>query len=170
MVSISALLGSVVWAGIGAVVAWNGWTSYRGQADRVENATEVRAEITHVGVSAQRQAIDDDEGGAGATRTEYVPEVTFEYTVGGEQYAASNVGPPSEGLDETHRYPDEAGARDHFDYDVGDAVIAHVDPTRPDEGFLDPGTDAARNLTFVAVGGVMVLLGAAFAAASVVVL
>ena len=170
--SINALLGSVVWTGIGAVVAWNGWTSYSGRQSRVEDATEVRAEITDVGVSEQRRAIDDDdgEGGAGATRTEYAPRLTFEYTFDGERHTASNVEPPSGGVEQRHRYPSESGAREHFDHEIGDTVTAHVDPARPGEGFLEPETGTTRDLVLAVGGGAMALLGVAFAVASVVVL
>jgi hypothetical protein len=169
--SIDALLGSVVWTGIGAVVAWNGWRSYAGRRSRVADATEVPAEITEIGVATERRAIDadDGEGGAGATRTEYAPRVSFEYTFDGERHTASNVEPPSAGAEQTHRYPTESGARDHLDHEAGDTVTAHVDPARPGEGFLEPAAGTTRDLV-LAVGGVaMVVLGIAFAVASVVV-
>jgi hypothetical protein len=168
---IDALLGSVLRTGIGAVVAWNGWRSDGGRRSRVADATEVRAEITDVGVAAERRAIDadDGEGGAGATRTEYVPRVTFEYTFDGERHTASTVEPPSAGAEATHRSPTESGARDHHDHEVGDTVTAHVDPARPGEGVLEPATGTTRDLV-LAVGGVaMVVLGVGFAVASVAV-
>lgn len=170
MVSLNGLLGSVVWTGIGVVVAWNGWTSYNSQRGRVESAKEVQAEITDIDVSTQRQAIEDDEGGAGATRAEYAPQVTFEYTFDGEQHTAANITPPSEGVDATYRYPTEAGAREHFKYDVGETVTAYIDPAQPAEGFLEAETNTVRNLAITALGGVMILLGVVFAAASVIIL
>jgi hypothetical protein len=170
MASLNGLLGSVVWTGIGVIVAWNGWASYSGQRGRVENAKEVQAEITDIDVSTQRRAIEENEGGAGATRAEYVPQVTFEYTFDGEQYTASNITPPSKGVDAAYRYPTESGAREHFAYDISEAATAYVDPARPAEGFLEAETNTVRNLAIVALGSVMILLGVVFAAVSVVVL
>lgn len=83
--------------------------------------------------------------------------------------AHTSVEPPSAGAGATHRSPTESGARDHHDDEVGDTVTAHVDPARPGEGFLEPATGTTRDPVLAVGGGATVVLGVAFAVASVVV-
>lgn len=83
--------------------------------------------------------------------------------------AHASVEPPSAGAGATHRSPTESGARDHHDDEAGDTVTAHVDPARPGEGFLEPATGTTRDPVLAVGGGATVVLGVAFAVASVVV-
>lgn len=168
MVSLAGAAGALVWSGLGAVVAWNGWTAHVDERERVDNAVEVRAEIVDVGASETQERVDV-EGGGTTTRTRYVPWIAFEYEIDGESYTANNVEPPSEGVDATRKYGSESRAREHLDdYEAGETVTAYVDPAAPAEGFLERETNALRNLGSVAVGGILVLTGIAFLIVAVV--
>ncbi|MBB6647161.1 DUF3592 domain-containing protein [Halobellus sp. MBLA0160] len=169
--SFGPAIGSLLWTGLGAVIAWNGWQSHTDEQERVGDAVEVQAEITDLGVTETQQATDENEAGPRTTRTEYAPRVTFEYAFEGDEYTSDNVEPPSAGADTTVRYPDESGARSHLEeYDEGQTVTAYVDPDAPGEGFLERETNTVRNLAIVGVGGLMMVVGVAALAASVVVL
>ena len=169
MVSVGGVIGALVWSGFGAVVAWNGWTSYTDEQTRVGDAVEVRAEITDVGALETEERVDIEDGDT-TTRTRYVPQIAFDYTFRGESYTADNLKPPSGGVETIPRYGSESRARDHLDeYAEGDAVTAYVDPDELGEAFLTRETNTLRNLTLVAAGGVFAAIGVVFLAAALVV-
>ncbi|MFB6193913.1 MAG: DUF3592 domain-containing protein [Halobaculum sp.] len=166
MVSISAAVGALVWTGIGGVVAWNGWTSYQGEHDRIENATTVEAEITTAETYRQE---GEGHGENGEYGVDVRPALGFEYEYEGETYESDNKYPPSEGID--RRYESAAAAEEYLDgYAEGDTVTAYVDPDDPSEAFLETETNDLRNLGVTAVGGVMALIGLAGVVAALVVL
>jgi len=168
MVSIEGVAGAFVWAGFGAVIAWNGWKSYTDEQDRVGDAVAVSAEITEVGASETEERVDVEDGGT-RTQTRYVPQVAFSYSFDGESYTADNLRPPADGVDATEKYSSESRARKHLDeYAEGDSVTAHVDPGAPGEAFLRAETNDLRNLGFVAVGGLFVVTGIGFFGAALV--
>jgi len=169
VVSLGGLLGSVVMGGFGAVFVWNGWTAYTEEQELVNDAVDVTAEITNIGTSETQTRVDVDDGGS-YTKTEYVPQISFEYTYSGETYTASNLGPPAGGLDETHKYSSESRARSHLDdYEQGGRVTAYVDPDHPGGGFLEKETNTVRNLGSVVFGAVFILLGIVFFGYSLIV-
>lgn len=170
MVSIEGAAGGLLIAGFGAVLAWNGWTAYDDEQQAVDNAVEVQAEVTSIGVAENEQRVDIEDGGT-TTRTRYAPQIRFEYDFEGETYAAGNINPPAGGVEAIPRYGSESRARSALDeYEEGGTVTAYVDPQNPTEGFLERETNTVRNLGLVAVGGVVVAAGAAFLLASLVVL
>lgn len=171
MASVGNALVSLVPVGIGAVIAWNGWTGYTDEQELVGNAVETQAKITDIGATGQDQPRDGDDPGTSSTHAEYVPQIVFEYTVEGETYTATNVDPPAEGVGTTPRYSSESRARTHFEeYEEGETVTAYVDPARPDEGFLERETNTVRNLGYVVLGGALGLAGIAGVGYSLVVL
>jgi len=160
MASIENALVSLFPVGIGALIAWNGWRGYADERKLIERAQPVQAEIVDVGVSGRTERRDVDDGGT-TTVTTYVPKLTFKYTVDGESYTSGHVEPPAEGVDTTHNYSSRDRAREHFEYEEGQAVTAHVDPERPGEAFLERETHTARNLALVGLGGVVAAFGVA---------
>ena len=169
MVSLGGLVGAVVMAGFGAVVAWNGWTAHTDERELVGDAVDVTAEVKAVGSSRTEERVDVDGGGS-HTRTRHVPRIEFEYTYDGASYTASNVDPPADGVDTVRKYSSESRARAHLDeYEEGERVTAYVDPDRPGEGFLEAETNTVRNLVTVLFGGAVVLIGGVFFGYSLVV-
>lgn len=170
MVSIEGAAGGLVIAGLGTVVAWNGWTAYDDEQQAVDNAVEVQAEVTDIRVTEHEERVDIEDGGT-RTRTRYAPQLSFEYDFEGETYTAGNRHPPAGGVDAIPRYGSESQAREALaSYTVGETVTAHVNPANPGEGFLERGTNTVRNLGLVAVGGIVSAAGLAFLIGSVVVL
>lgn len=171
MADIGSALGALIPIGIGTIVAWNGWVGYTNEQELVGNAVEVQAEITDIGASGQDQPRDENDPGRGATHTQYVPQLVFEYTFEGETYTSTNVDPPAEGVETTNRYSSESRAREHFEeYEEGQTVTAHVDPAQPGEAFLERETNTVRNLGLVALGGLLMLAGVVGIGYSLVVL
>jgi len=158
MVSVGGIAGAPLACGFGGIIAWNGWTAHTEERELIGDAADVTAEITNVGASEAQERVDVEDGGS-YTKTVYVPQITFEYTFEGTTYTAGNVGPPADGVDHTHKYSSESRARDHFEYEEGDRVTAHVSPDQPGEGFLEKETHTVRNVGTMLFGGLFVAVG-----------
>lgn len=102
------------------------------------------------------------EGPDRASRT-YAPEVTYEYTYGGEEYTNSNVHPGGTWM--TGNRARMQGIVDEYDDRVGEEVTAHVDPDDPESAYLRVGKLWHAYLT-VAFG--LVVLSVALGLAGVV--
>lgn len=169
MVSIEGAAGGLVVAGFGAVIAWNGWTAYDDEQRALDNAVEVRATVTDIGVTTHEEQVDIENGGT-TTRTRYAPQIRFEYDFEGETYTAGNINPPAGGVDAIPRYGSESRAMSSLDeYDEREVVTAYVDPQQPGEGFLEREANTLRNLGSVVFGGLFVVAGVAFLLASLVI-
>lgn len=113
--------------------------------ERIENAVEVEATVVETDVERERRN--------GETR--YEPVVRFEYDFEGETYESDLLYPTSDG-----RLRDERGGAYAVvsDYDEGETTTAYVDPSHPDEAFLNDARSSPPFVVYIA-GAATALFG-----------
>ena len=143
----STVGGAVVMLLIGLAAAGYGAYDYTQQSDAVDDAVEVDATITDLGV--------EPVATGSSTGTSYRPTVRFTYEYEGTEYTGTNVFPSAI----TSDHDTESAARAVTDgYAVGEPATAYVDPSDPDGAFLRSQTSNAP-LVAVAIGVGFVLVG-----------
>jgi len=132
---------------IGVAIAGYGVYDYQQQTDALANTTTVEATITDIDI----ETVSQRRG-----RTDYQPTVAFEYEYDGTTYTGDDIRPANIAQD----YDTRSAARGALDgYEVGETVTAYVNPTSPGDAFLeDKRSDGP--VRFVAIGGVLALVGA----------
>mgnify|MGYP000435657504 CR=1 FL=1 len=140
--------GAVLALVVGLALTGYGAYDYTQQSDAVEDAVEVEAAITDVGVESTSSGHSTD--------VDYRPTVRFTYEYDGTEYASTEVFPSAI----TSDYDTESAAREVVaEYAVGESTTAYVDPADPDGGFLKGKTSNAplvavvTGLLFALVGG-----------------
>lgn len=117
-------------------------------ADGTVTSTEMRTEVER----------DDDE-----TETEYFPQATYEYTVGGETYTGNHIFAEVErdsGADEPPGREFDSRSEAEEMMPDGDEVTVYYFPDEPERSFLVRPTTGLGNLAGgLAVGLVFVLVG-----------
>ncbi|GAA0680554.1 DUF3592 domain-containing protein [Natronoarchaeum mannanilyticum] len=139
-------LGGILAVIVGLAMVGFGGYDYVQQNDAVENAVEVNATVTETDIDSisNRRAAPD-----------YQPEVTLEYSYGGETYTGGSVFPASISKD----YDTRSAAESRLEgYEVGETTTAYVDPDAPGDAFLVRET-TNEPLKFAGIGGFMMLLG-----------
>jgi hypothetical protein len=144
------LAGALLVVVLGLAVTGYGAYDYTQQSDALEEAVEVDATVTEVGV-------ETTSGGSSSSGVDYRPEVRFSYEYRGDSYNGTDLFPAS--IDAT--YDTESAARDALDgYETGERVTAYVVPDEPRNAFLrDRASDAP--LIAMGLGALMTLLGGA---------
>lgn len=145
------LRGALVLLVLGCGFAGYGVYDYVQQDDAIEDAVEVDATITDVGVEA------DSTPGSGDV--DYEPTVSFTYEYEGESYTGTRLFPASI----SPSYDTESAAREVVAaYEEGETVTAYVSPDAPNSAFLRDSTSNSPLLA-VGIGGIIALLGGASA-------
>ncbi|WP_276259047.1 DUF3592 domain-containing protein [Haloglomus litoreum] len=130
-----------------ALVGYGGY-DYVQQTDAVENAVEVEATIVEVGVERTTSP-------GGSADVEFEPTVRYEYSFEGTAYTGTEVFPGSV----TPEYETESAARDVVSaYEPNTTATAYVDPSDPDDAFLENRVSNTP-LLLVGIGLVLALLG-----------
>lgn len=135
-------LGGVIAVGVGLAMVGFGGYDYVQQNDAVEvNATVTETDVDR---NSNRRAAPD-----------YRPEVSLEYSYGGETYTGGSVFPASISKD----YDTRSAAESRLEgYEVGETTTAYVDPDAPGDAFLVTET-TNEPLKFAGIGGFLMLLG-----------
>ncbi|WP_241175232.1 DUF3592 domain-containing protein [Natronolimnobius sp. AArcel1] len=133
----------------GLAVLWYGYADYQTQDDRLENAIEVDATILET---------DIDRRSSSNSGTSYYPDVEFEYEYEGETYISSNIDAASSRAGDSSR----SAAQSVLDeYPEGEEVTVYLDPSEPDEAFLENDRSYAP-LLFVLAGAAIAIAGAVY--------
>lgn len=146
VVSVGVLVLGLPFAALGGYM----WMEQTERIDSYET-TEATVVSSTVGVSP------------GGDDTTYYPDVTYEYTVGGQTYESTNVLP---GAGRTSRSGDWARTVVE-DHPEGETVTVHYDPADPSNAFLVPRRQTLW-LVVAGFGGVLVLGGFAGGTAGLV--
>ena len=147
----STVRGAVLMLLIGLAATGYGAYDCTQQSDAVEDAVEVDATITELGVESTSTGSSTDAS--------YRPAVRFTYEYDGTEYESTNVFPSTI----SPNYDTESAAREVIEgYAVDETVTAYVDPSNPGTAFLKHQRSNAP-LVAVAIGLFFVLAGGASA-------
>ena len=126
------LKGALLLLVVGLAVTGYGAYDYTQQSDAVDDAVEVDATVTEVGV--------ESTSGGSSSGVDYRPTIRFTYEYEGTEYAGTSVFPSAI----TSNYDTQSAAREVVaEYAVGESTTAYVDPADPDGGFLKAQTSNA---------------------------
>ncbi|MFC7229082.1 DUF3592 domain-containing protein [Salinirubellus salinus] len=141
------LAGAVGFLLVGLAITGYGVYDYTQQSDAIDDAVEVDATVTEVGIESQSSS---------STRgVNYEPQVRFTYQYDGETYEGTRLFPATTAPE----YETESAARDAVrEYEAGENVTAYVVPDDPDGAFLR-AQRSDTPLTLAGIGGVLSLLG-----------
>jgi hypothetical protein len=147
------LRGALILLVLGLAVTGYGAYDYVQQSDTLQNAAEVDATVTEVGVVTQSSV-----GGQSGGKVHYEPRVEFMYEYRGTTYTGTNVFP----ADIAPEYDKRSNAESVVDeYEEGKSVTAYVDSTDPSHAFLKHRR-SDEPLIAAGLGAVISLLGAVF--------
>jgi hypothetical protein len=141
--------GALAFLFVGLAITGYGVHDYTQQTDALDDAVEVDATVTEVGVESQSTS--------STSGVDYEPRVRFTYEYDGETYEGTRLFPATTAPE----YDTESAARDAVrEYEAGENVTAYVVPADPDGAFLRAQRSNAP-LTLAGIGGVLSLLGGA---------
>lgn len=143
------LAGAVAFLLVGLAITGYGVYDYTQQSDVLDDAVEVEATVTEVGVESQSSS--------STSGVDYEPRVRFTYEYEGTTYEGTRLFPATTAPE----YETESAARDAVsEYAENQTVTAYVVPDDPDGAFLRAQRSNAP-LTLAGIGGVISLLGGA---------